>query len=212
MLKETVRIGAIACPRWMRPTVEILTARPIAADAPSARCGASADKGCRKGAFRILLTLCQDLPAKLPVARSGCNAHSAESDPPLDKTRILHVDDDPDIRDLTRLSFELDRDFTVESVSSGADALHRIARSKPDLILLDVMMPEMDGRQLMRILQGKPETAGIPVVFMTALSDRETLSELGALGALGIISKPFDAIALADDIKDLLHDELDRVP
>ena len=123
------------------------------------------------------------------------------------KTKILHVDDDPDIRDVTRLSFELIDDFTVESAPSGEEALNCIAASKPDLILLDVMMPEMDGRELKQILHNRPDTRDIPVVFMTAVSERQTLDELIALGALGIISKPFDAIALADDLRRLLESE-----
>lgn len=128
----------------------------------------------------------------------------------MDKTNILHVDDDPDMRDLTRLTLELDEEFEVETVSSGADALLRMARSRPDLILLDVLMPEMDGPALMRIMRGRPDMSDIPVVFMTAVSDRGTIDELNALGALGIISKPFDAIALADDLKRLIHDEMER--
>ncbi len=130
----------------------------------------------------------------------------------MKKTRILHVDDDPDIRDLTRLVLELDEDFEVRTASSGADALRCISDIMPDWILLDVLMPEMDGRSLMRLLRKQPETVDVPVVFMTALSDQKTLDELSELGAMGIISKPFDPFALADDLKGLIYDEYDRTP
>ena len=120
------------------------------------------------------------------------------------------MDDDPDIRDLTRLSLELDPDFAVETAASGAEALRCIEKAIPELILLDVMMPEMDGRSLMRILKNRSETSDIPVVFMTALTGRSLLDELRALGAVGIISKPFDPIALADDLKILIQDDLER--
>ena len=128
----------------------------------------------------------------------------------MDKMRIIHVDDDPDIRDLTRLSFELDGHFAVESFSTGADALEGAKASPPDLMLLDVMMPEMDGKELRRRLLAMPQTRDIPVVFMTALSDRAAMDELIGLGAIGIISKPFDAIALADDLKRLIQDRLEH--
>ena len=94
--------------------------------------------------------------------------------------RVLHVDDEPDIREVVELSLGLDPDLTVRSCGSGGDALAAAAAWSPDLILLDVMMPLMDGPTTLSRLRQSPNTAAIPVVFMTARAQPRELSGAGA--------------------------------
>lgn len=115
--------------------------------------------------------------------------------------RILHVDDEPDIREVVEMSLELDPAFTVKSCSSGRDALAVAADWSPDLILCDVMMPVMDGPTTLARLRESPQTAGIPVVFMTARAQARELEQFKSLGASGVIAKPFDPLALATSVR-----------
>ncbi|GBD48636.1 response regulator [Methylopila sp. Yamaguchi] len=118
--------------------------------------------------------------------------------------RILYVDDEADIREIVSMSLSLDPDITVETVSSGAEALAAVRNCLPDVILLDVMMPEMDGPTTLFRLRERPESRGVPVVFMTARTQGREIQRFKELGALGVIAKPFDPIALASDLKALL--------
>jgi CheY-like chemotaxis protein len=115
--------------------------------------------------------------------------------------RILHVDDEPDIREVVEMSLELDPAFTVKSCSSGRDALAVAADWSPDLILCDVMMPVMDGPTTLARLRESPRTAGIPVVFMTARAQAREIEQFKSLGASGVIPKPFDPLALATSVR-----------
>lgn len=115
--------------------------------------------------------------------------------------QILHVDDEPDIREIAQLSLEMHPDNVVTSADSGATALKLLDELTPDLILLDVMMPEMDGPGLLAKLQERDEFSNIPVVFMTAAAQQQTIDELLALGAQGVISKPFDPMQLAEQLR-----------
>jgi len=118
--------------------------------------------------------------------------------------RILYVDDEADIREIVSMSLSLDPDITVETVSSGAEALAAVRNRLPDVILLDVMMPEMDGPTTLFRLRERPESRGVPVVFITARTQGREIQRFKELGALGVIAKPFDPIALASDLKALL--------
>ena len=111
--------------------------------------------------------------------------------------RVLHVDDEPDIREVVELSLGLDPDLTVRSCGSGGDGLAAAAAWAPDLILLDVMMPMMDGPTTLTHLRQNPRTADIPVVFMTARAQPRELEHFVSLGAEGVIAKPFDPMTLA---------------
>lgn len=119
--------------------------------------------------------------------------------------RILHVDDEPDIREVVEMSLELDPAFSVRSCSSGQDALAMAAAWSPDLILCDVMMPVMDGPATLAHLRECPLTAGIPLVFMTARAQARELEQFKSLGASGVIAKPFDPMALATSVRDHLY-------
>jgi CheY-like chemotaxis protein len=115
--------------------------------------------------------------------------------------RVLHVDDEPDIREIVELSLSLDPDLKVRSCSSGGDALAAAVAWRPDLILLDVMMPMMDGPTTLTHLRQSPKTADIPVVFMTARAQPRELEHFVSLGAEGVIAKPFDPMTLAASVR-----------
>ncbi len=119
--------------------------------------------------------------------------------------RILHVDDEPDIRELVKLSLGLDPELSVRNCSSGSDALAAAAEWSPDVILMDVMMPVMDGPQTLAHLRESQKTANIPVVFMTARAQTRELEHFLSLGATGVIPKPFDPMTLADTVRGCLH-------
>lgn len=118
---------------------------------------------------------------------------------PLD--RILYVEDEPDIQQIARLALELVGKFTVHVCSSGAEALADAPAFNPDLILLDVMMPGMDGPTTLKALREIPATARTPVVFMTAKVQPNEVAQYRALGALDVITKPFDPMTLPDAIR-----------
>src|SRR5580704_16116265 len=115
--------------------------------------------------------------------------------------RVLHVDDEPDIREVVELSLGLDPDLVVRSCASGEEALTVVEDWAPAIILLDVMMPVMDGAATLGHLQSNPRTAHIPVVFMTARAQSRELDLLRSLGAVGVIPKPFDPMALAASLR-----------
>jgi CheY-like chemotaxis protein len=118
--------------------------------------------------------------------------------------RILHVDDDPDIRTIAQLSLSLDQAFAVTSCASGDEALAASADWAPDLILCDVMMPDMDGQTVLAALRANAYTASIPVVFMTARAQMREMEDLKSLGAVAVIAKPFDPLKLASMVREHL--------
>jgi CheY-like chemotaxis protein len=123
----------------------------------------------------------------------------------MSSLRVLHVDDEPDIREIVELSLGLDPELSVRSCPSGADALETSARWPPDLILLDVMMPCMDGPTTLKRLRERPPTAHTPVVFMTARAQTREIESFVALGAAGVIPKPFDPMALASVVRQFVR-------
>jgi CheY-like chemotaxis protein len=127
--------------------------------------------------------------------------HSTAIGDRMTSLRILHVDDEPDIREVVELSLSLDPGFSVRSCASGGDALSAVEEWPPDLILCDVMMPVMDGPATLARLRENPHTAHIPVVFMTARAQTRELEHFKSLGATGIIAKPFDPMTLAASVR-----------
>lgn len=111
-------------------------------------------------------------------------------------TRVLMVDDDPDIRAMAHLSLTAVGGLEVELCPSGAEALARIPAVVPDLVLLDVTMPEMDGPTTLGRLRNLPCMEGVPVVFMTANTQPSEVQALLTQGAAGVIPKPFDPMRL----------------
>lgn len=119
--------------------------------------------------------------------------------------RILHVDDDSDIRVVVEISLGLDPAFTLMNCSNGIDALALANDWAPDLILCDVMMAGMDGPGLLMRLRENPRTARIPVLFMTADVQTRQLKKLKLLGAVGVVTKPFDVVTLPDIVRSHLR-------
>lgn len=119
--------------------------------------------------------------------------------------RVLHVDDEPDIRELVDISLALDPELSVRSCACGHDAIAVAAEWLPDVILIDVMMPTMDGPETLGQLRQRDLTAKIPVVFMTARAQARELAHFLSLGAAGVISKPFDPMTLATMVKQYLQ-------
>ena len=115
--------------------------------------------------------------------------------------RILHVDDEPDIREIVEMALGLNADFEMRACANGPDAIAMAAEWSPSLILLDVMMPGMDGPTTLARLRKDPRTADIPVLFMTARAQACEVQNLIALGAQGVISKPFDPMTLAVSVR-----------
>jgi two-component system, OmpR family, response regulator len=115
--------------------------------------------------------------------------------------RICYVEDDEDIQRIVRMSLERVGKMTVDVVSDPLTAIGRITSFKPDLVMLDWMMPGMDGPTLFRKMKQLPETSGLPVVFITAKATQRDMDELIALGAAGTISKPFSPKDLPDQLR-----------
>jgi CheY-like chemotaxis protein len=115
--------------------------------------------------------------------------------------RILLVDDEPDIREVAQLSLALDPAVTTKSCASGQDALAQAAEWQPDMILMDVMMPVMDGAETLSHLRQNARTAAIPVIFMTARAQTSEVERFLSLGAAGVIAKPFDPMTLAASVR-----------
>jgi len=117
--------------------------------------------------------------------------------------RILYVEDEPDIRAVAQIALEVVGGFVTRICSSGAEALQAVASFAPDLILLDVMMPGMDGPSTLLALRKLPELDGTPVAFMTAKVQPNEVIEYKRLGAIGVIAKPFDPMTLGDAVRAL---------
>ena len=111
--------------------------------------------------------------------------------------RILVIDDEEDIREVAKLSLEMLGGWEVLLARSGAEGLATAQAENPDTILLDVMMPEMDGPSTFRKLQENPATQKIPVIFMTAKVQAADQRRFKSLGATSVIAKPFDPVQLA---------------
>jgi CheY-like chemotaxis protein len=118
--------------------------------------------------------------------------------------KVLLIDDEDDIRRIARLSLSRVGKMEVVEAASGADGVARAADERPDVILLDMMMPGMDGPATLAALRAQPETAQIPVVFLTAKAMPSEVRRLTALGARGVLTKPFDPLTLPQQLRDLI--------
>lgn len=115
--------------------------------------------------------------------------------------KLLHVEDDADIREIAKMALDLSGEFEVVQCESGEDALTTVPGYLPDVILLDMMMPGMTGKQTLEKMREMPELADTPAIFMTARAQQSEMEELRSLGAAEVISKPFDPMSLADQVK-----------
>jgi CheY-like chemotaxis protein len=121
----------------------------------------------------------------------------------VSRLRVLYVDDEPDIREIAGLALGLDPEIVVQLAASGAQALEMVRgpSARPDVVMLDVMMPAMDGPAVLEELRGDPATASIPVVFITARTHAQDVRRLLQLGAVAVIAKPFDPMMLAAQLR-----------
>lgn len=118
--------------------------------------------------------------------------------------RLLCADDEPDIRAILEVALSLEPSIEAELFASGAALLARARAGAADAILLDAMMPEMDGYETCRHLKADPRTAAIPVVFLTARAQRVEQDEAVALGAVACLTKPFDPLTIAAELLSVL--------
>lgn len=118
---------------------------------------------------------------------------------------VLVVDDEADIRTLCRVNLEYEG-YRVLEASGGEEALELVKNEKPDLVLLDLMMPGIDGWEVMEKLQGDDETARIPVVLLTALADEESQLKGWAEGILDYVTKPFNPMSLSRYVGEALQE------
>ena len=116
---------------------------------------------------------------------------------------VLVIDDEKSIREVLEIALE-DR-FQVYLASSGSQGLEMARELKPDLILLDRMMPEKDGIATLKELRLNDSTKGLPVIFLTARVQTQDMSEYDGLDVLGVLSKPFDPMSLSDEIDSMLQ-------
>ena len=117
--------------------------------------------------------------------------------------RVLVVDDDPVILELLRINFEIEG-FEVFSASDGQEGLERARADRPDVVLSDIMMPRLDGLQLLARLRDDPATAGVPVVLLSAQAQNAEVRRGLALGADDYVTKPFDPLELIDRVNAVL--------
>ena len=118
--------------------------------------------------------------------------------------KVLVIDDEEDVRYVARLSLGRVGGMTVLEATNGEEGVDRARAEQPDFILLDMMMPGMDGAATFRALRDDAATAHIPVVFLTAKAMASEIRRLKALGATGVILKPFDPMTLAEEIRAIL--------
>ncbi len=115
--------------------------------------------------------------------------------------RILYVEDEPDIRAVAQMALEAVGGFVVVACASGSEALAAAPNANADLLLLDVMMPGMDGPSTLKALRDMPATANTPVIFMTAKVQATEIAQYRELGAIDVIHKPFDPMELSAQIQ-----------
>jgi CheY-like chemotaxis protein len=116
---------------------------------------------------------------------------------------LLYVDDDADIREIVQMSLSLDGQMSVHVADGGERALTKMRAEQPDLVMLDVMMPGMDGPTVLARMRDDDDLRHIPVIFMTAKANPQEVARFRDLSAIGVIAKPFDPMALGGQVKAL---------
>lgn len=123
----------------------------------------------------------------------------------MHKISILHVDDDEDIRTIARIAFSLNSVIELTQFESGAEAVSFAPTMNADLLLLDFMMPGLDGLATLEKLRELPHYKSIPAIFMTAKAEKDMKGRLLNAGAASVITKPFDPMTLGDDVLRIFH-------
>ena len=123
----------------------------------------------------------------------------------MNHKRLLSIDDEEAIQTVIKFAISLVVEWEVLSASDGTTGIETAQRELPDAILLDMMMPGMDGIATFKLLQANPLTAGIPVIFLTAKAQADDRRNFNNLGISGTITKPFNALDLPDQIAKILN-------
>lgn len=123
----------------------------------------------------------------------------------MQSKQILVVDDEESIQKVVRLSLKLEANWNIVTASSGQEGIHQAEVHQPDAILLDVMMPEIDGIATFEALHDNPKTQSIPVILLTAKTRAAEKRLFQNLGVAGVITKPFNPLTLASQIAKLLN-------
>ncbi|HEY9777326.1 MAG TPA: response regulator [Planktothrix sp.] len=118
--------------------------------------------------------------------------------------KILIIDDEEDARSICGMSLHMIGGCDVVEAASGKEGIELAAKEQPDVIILDLMMPEMDGTETLRNLRKNPATEEIPVIFLTVKGMFSEFERLKSLGALAVLTKPFDPIQLSNQIQEIL--------
>ena len=119
--------------------------------------------------------------------------------------KILLIDDEEDVRDVAGLSLGLVGGMDVHTAASGAEGIAAAREVRPDAILMDRMMPGLDGQSTFAELRGIAELAAVPIIFLTASAMPADVDEMLRMGAAGVIVKPFDPMTLAAQVKSILE-------
>ncbi len=122
----------------------------------------------------------------------------------MSSRRILLVDDDPGIREVTRISLESTMGWQILTASSGSEAIRLAGEEEFSAILLDVMMPDMDGAETFARLRDRKGSRAIPVVLLTAKTQKADLANYAEMGVAGTVQKPFDPLSLGRQVADAL--------
>ena len=117
--------------------------------------------------------------------------------------RILLVDDDADIQTVVKMALEIVGGFTIEVCSCGSEAIQKIPLLKPDLVLLDVMLPGMDGPTILEAIKKVPDLADMPIIFLTAKVQTHDIEYYRQLGVIAVLEKPFNPMTLSSRILDI---------
>jgi CheY-like chemotaxis protein len=122
----------------------------------------------------------------------------------MTKKSILLIDDEETIQEVVQVGIEIESGWQVAIASSGAEGIDLAESQQPDAILLDVMMPEMDGIDTLSQLKSNQKTSAIPVIFLTAKAQAEEKNQFQSLGVVDVITKPFNSMTLASQIAKIL--------
>jgi CheY-like chemotaxis protein len=122
----------------------------------------------------------------------------------MNAKRILFIDDEDDIKTLAQFCLEAEAGWLMMTAASGLEGIAIAQKEQPDAILLDAMMPELDGMETLAKLQNNPETKDIPTIFITAKAQASDRRRFYNAGAKGVINKPFDSLTLASQISGFL--------